>query len=145
MPSLPSFPTQSLYSGTFPAFPTTSYSWGFSFFGHWEGFTITLPNFLAIPQWIGGVVVYGALWVFGWIAAVYQYAIQYLAVGSQNLTTEGISFVFGTYDRILITVEGITGHTGILSPLLTILIISALAVGTLYVLIMAFNGIKDLV
>jgi len=144
MQSLPTFPTASLYTGTIPPFPTYNWSWGFNFFGTWEGFSIALPNVLAIPQWIGEVIIYGALWIFGWIAAVYQFAVQYLAVESQNLTTSGISFAFGTYDRILSTVEGITGNTGILSPLLTTLIISGLAIGTLYIAIMAFNGIRSI-
>jgi hypothetical protein len=144
MPSLPSFPTTTLYTGTFPAFPTTSWGWGFTIFGIHEGFTITLPNFLAIPQWIAGVVTYGVLWTFGWIGAIYEFAVKYAAIGIQNLTTEAISFTFGTYDKILSTIEGITGNTGIVAPLLTILIISALAVGTLYVLIMAFNAIRSI-
>jgi len=145
MSSLPSFPTHSLYLGTFPAFPTTTYSWGFNFFGYWEGFSISIPNILAIPQWIAGVVTYGVLWAVGWVGAIYEYAVKYAAIGIENLTAEGISFAFGTYDKILSTIEGITGNTGILSPILTLLVISLLTIGALYIAIMAINGIRDLV
>jgi len=145
MPSLPSFPTQSLYTGTLPAFPTTNYSWGFSFFGHWEGFSIAIPNISAIPIWIAQIVTYGVLWTFGWLGAIYEYAVKFVTIEVQNLATDGISFAFSTYDKILSTVEGITGNTGILSPILTTLVISLLAIGALYVVIMVVNAIRDLV
>jgi len=129
MVSFPSFPKGSLYTGHFPSFPTTTYSWGFNFFGTWEGFSIQIPNFLDIPKWIASLAGYAILYALGWIGAVFEFVIQYAEAEATTISEEVLNEGTKIFNGTVSLIEQITGHSGIFAPILATIFMGILIIG----------------
>jgi len=134
----PSFPTGSLYAGTIPAFPTTTYNWGFWFFGTYEGFSISIPNITQIPEWIASLLSYAVLWAVGWIGAIALYlgeAIDYYTTGP---ITSAVDFLFTEFNSTLFYFEWVSRFAGPFSidvaALLMGILLLIIVVGTFYMI-----------
>ena len=109
--TLPAAPSGSLY-GSFPPFPTTTYSWGV-YLG-WPldyniGFSIKVPNFGGIMEWI----IHIFEWFIGWGAAYFSYGLQYAADTIANTFIYIISAIMGIFDSLFNTIQYIASTTGI--------------------------------
>jgi len=140
MVNFPSFPTGSLYTGSFPSFPTISWGWGFTIFGVHEGFSITLPDFLKIPEWIVSLVTYGVLWAIGWVGAVFEFALSYAEAEAQTISTSFLNWVTNLFTELINAMEGLVYKTGIFAPLISIVLMSALIIGAIVALVLVFNA-----
>lgn len=100
----PSFPTSSLYTGSFPSFP--SYKVGIG------SLSFYVPNITAIPQWIGSLVTYAFLWAFGWIAAVLEYFGEAFDYYTITPFTQAINYLLSIFDNVLNIFEQISRFAG---------------------------------
>ena len=100
----PSFPTSSLYTSSFPSFP--SYKVGIG------SVSFYVPNITEIPQWIGSLVVYSFLWAFGWLAAVFEYMGEAFDYYTITPFTRAINYLLGIFDSVLNTFEDISRFAG---------------------------------
>jgi len=141
----PPIPKSSLFTGSIPPFPTYNWSWGFDFFGHWEGFSIALPNLAGIPLWIGQLITYGLGYIMGWVGAFFLYGIKYLDALAYNTTEYLIEFGNTTFQHIISFSAMATGGNDVFSPIIASLIMAGLLTGFLLVVMMAVKGIQELV
>jgi hypothetical protein len=141
----PPIPKSSLFTGSMPAFPTTTYSWGFSFFGHWEGFSIGIPNIAGIPLWIAELISYSLKFIMGWTGAFFLYGVEYLDALAYNTTEYVIQTGNTTFQHIIAFSEMAAGGNNIFSPIIASLIMAGLLTGFLLAVMMAIKGIQELV
>jgi len=142
MVNLPSFPTGSLYTGSFPSFPTTTWGWGFTIFGVHEGFSITIPDFLDIPEWIVSLVTYGVLWAIGWVGAVFEFVVNYAEAEAQTISSSFLSWVTNLFTELINSMEGLVNSTGIFAPMVSIILMGGLIIGAIVALIIVVNAIS---
>ena len=100
----PPFPSSSLYTGSFPSFP--SYKVGIG------SVSFYVPNITQIPQWIGSLVVYAFLWAFGWLAAVFEYVAEAFDYYTITPFTQAINYLLGIFDNVLNIFENISRFAG---------------------------------
>jgi len=130
----PSFPTGSLYTGTFPAFPTYTVNIPLGI----TSISFSVPNVTAIPQWIGGLVSYAFLWALGWVGAIFLYlgeAIDYYTTGP---ITSAVDFLFTEFNSTLFYFEWVSRFAGPFSidvaALLMGILLLIIVVGTFYMI-----------
>lgn len=122
----PSFPTSSLYSGSFPSFPTFNFSVTIPTSITIDGipipvppplagyalFSVKLPDIFQIPQWALSVITYGILWIFGWLGAIAEYIAKAFDYYTITPFTRAINYLLGIFDNVLNIFENISRFAG---------------------------------
>ena len=139
MPSLPPFPTQSLY-GSFPKFPTYKFGYGTSILGHNIGFSVNLPNLAQIGTYVEEI----GQWIIGWIAAIFEWVFQWLSIEFLNTG----NWLINEWTRTVLTLtywsEKISEASGIAEPLIFALLGGLLLMSIIIIIILIINTAKVL-
>ena len=130
-------PTSSLYSGSFPSFP--SYKVGIG------SVSFYVPNISEIPQWIGSLVVYAFLWAFGWVAAVVKYLGEAFDYYTITPFTQAINYLLGIFDNVLGIFEEISRFAGPFSIDVASALMGILILGIIVGSYIVIKGISALI
>ena len=155
----PSIPTSSLYSGSFPSFPTFTFSVTIpksitidyipipvpAPLAGYTLFSIQLPDILQIPQWAASVITYGILWIFGWIAAIAEYLGQAFDYYTITPFTQAINYLLGMFDNVLGIFEEISRFAGPFSIDVASALMGILILGIIVGSYIVIKGISALI
>ena len=119
----PIFPSQSAY-GSFPAFPTTTYQWGFSILGHYYGLSVKIPDLAGIPEWIAKIL----YWCIGWIGALFKYLIIYSSVFLVNSFDTAFNDLIGIFNQAINFIQKLTSSMGIFGIPIEIALIAGITI-----------------
>ena len=119
----PIFPSQSAY-GNFPAFPTTTYQWGFSILGHYYGLSVKIPDLAGIPEWIAEIL----YWGIGWIGALFKYLIIYISVFLVNTFDTAFNDLIGIFNQAIGFIQKLTSSMGIFGIPIEIALIAGITI-----------------
>ena len=134
----PVFPKSSLYTGSFPSFPT--YVVNIKIAGYSIG-SFSVPNIAQIPAWIGSLVIYGLLWSLGWVAAVFLYIFEAFDYYTISYLVEGINFVLDEFNNILSVFENVSRFAGPFGIDVAALFMGILLLGIIFIAYLVIKGL----